>query len=345
MRRRDFLKRGTAAAAGLAASKELLDPLAKASETAKLNPIPKRRLGRTGADLSIIALGGIVVMDTEQPFANNIVAEAFDRGINYFDVAPEYGNAQQKLGPALEPYRKRSFLACKTLMRDKGGAAGDLEDSLRKLRTDHVDLYQFHAVTTKEDVEKIFGPNGAMETFQAARKAGKVRFIGFSAHSVENAFSMLDHYDFDTILFPINFVLFSQANFGPQVLAQCARKRYGYPGAEIHGKDHMAGSGEEEPPRTPSAGISPPPCRKRPHWACAGLCRIPSPPRCLPAMRNISGSPWTWHRNSSPSSRKKRKPSWRAPKESSRFSTWRRRDETKSLSGPLPGGWADGRNG
>jgi aryl-alcohol dehydrogenase-like predicted oxidoreductase len=225
MRRRDFL--GTAAAAGLVASKELVGPLAQASENANLPPIPKRRLGKTGADLSIIALGGMVVMDTEQAFANSIVAEAFDRGINYFDVAPQYGNAQQILGPALEPYRKRSFLACKTLMRDKDGAAEQLEDSLHKLRTDHVDLYQFHAVTTKEDVEKIFGPSGAMETFQAARQAGKVRFIGFSAHSVENALAMLDHYDFDTILFPINFVLFSQANFGPQVLARAHEKSMG----------------------------------------------------------------------------------------------------------------------
>ena len=225
MQRRDFL--GTAAAAGLVASKELVGPLAQASENANLPPIPKRRLGKTGADLSIIALGGMVVMDTEQAFANSIVAEAFDRGINYFDVAPQYGNAQQILGPALEPYRKRSFLACKTLMRDKDGAAEQLEDSLHKLRTDHVDLYQFHAVTTKEDVEKIFGPSGAMETFQAARQAGKVRFIGFSAHSVENALAMLDHYDFDTILFPINFVLFSQANFGPQVLARAHEKSMG----------------------------------------------------------------------------------------------------------------------
>jgi len=227
MRRRDFLRRGTAAAAGLAASQKVFDPLARAGEATPAAPIPKRALGRTGEHLSIIALGGIVVMDAEQSFANNIVAEAFDRGINYFDVAPEYGNAQQKLGPALEPYRKRSFLACKTLMRDKDGAAKELDDSLQKLRTDHVDLYQFHAVTTKEDVEKIFGPNGAMEAFQAARKAGKVRFIGFSAHSVENAFSMLDHYDFDTILFPINFVLFSQANFGPQVLERAHKKGMG----------------------------------------------------------------------------------------------------------------------
>jgi len=227
MRRRDFLRKGSVAAAGLAASKKFLEPVAKASATSKFTPIPKRRLGKTGAELSIIALGGMLVKDTEQSFANNIVAEAFARGINYFDVAPQYGNAQQRLGPALEPYRMRSFLACKTLMRDKDGAANELEDSLRKLRTDHVDLYQFHAVTTKEDVEKIFGPHGAMETFQAARQAGKVRFIGFSAHSVENALAMLDHYDFDSILFPINFVLFSQANFGPQVLARAREKGMG----------------------------------------------------------------------------------------------------------------------
>jgi len=227
MRRRDFLRKGSAAAAGLAASNRLLDPLAKAGEKASLAPIPKRRLGKTGMDLSIIAMGGIVVMNAEQSHANDVVAEAFDRGINYYDVAPSYGDAQSHLGPALEPYRSRSFLACKTTERTKDGSAKELEESLRLLRTDHVDLYQFHAVTTKEDVEKIFGPNGAMETFQAARQAGKVRFIGFSAHSVENALSMLDHYNFDTILFPINFVLFSQANFGPQVLAKASEKGMG----------------------------------------------------------------------------------------------------------------------
>jgi aryl-alcohol dehydrogenase-like predicted oxidoreductase len=224
MHRRDFLRKGTAAAAGLAAAKKVLQPLARAGESSLPGPIPKRRLGKTGEELSIIALGGIVVTDTEQSFANNIVAEAFDRGINYFDVAPSYGNAQERLGPALEPYRQRVFLACKTLPRDKEGSAKELEESLRLLRTDHVDLYQFHAVTTKEDVEKIFGPKGAMETFQAARQAGKIRFIGFSAHSVENALAMLGRYSFDTILFPFNFVLFSQANFGPQVL-EAARKK------------------------------------------------------------------------------------------------------------------------
>jgi aryl-alcohol dehydrogenase-like predicted oxidoreductase len=222
MRRRDFLKRSTAAA-GLAASGKIL----RDAEKRQFPPIPKRKLGKTGEELSIIALGGVVVMDTEQSHSNDLVAEAYDRGINYFDVAPSYGNAQERLGPALEPYRKKVFLACKTLERSKDGAAKELEESLRLLRTDHVDLYQFHAVTTKEDVEKIFAPGGALEAFEAARKAGKIRYIGFSAHSAENAMAMLDHYAFDTVLFPINFVLFSQARFGPQVLERARQKGMG----------------------------------------------------------------------------------------------------------------------
>jgi aryl-alcohol dehydrogenase-like predicted oxidoreductase len=162
-------------------------------------------------------------MNMNQPRANNLVAEAFDRGINYFDVAPFYGDAQQRLGPALKPYRKRSFLACKTDERSKRGAQAELEESLRLLKTDHFDLYQFHYLTTLDEVETVFGPDGAMETFQAAKQAGQVRFLGFSAHSVEAALAAMARYEFDSILFPINFVLFSQANFGPQVLAK-ARK-------------------------------------------------------------------------------------------------------------------------
>jgi predicted aldo/keto reductase-like oxidoreductase len=166
-------------------------------------------------------------MNNSQSFANNIVAEAVDRGINYFDVAPTYGDAQARLGPALEPYRKNVFLACKEEDWTKDGCAKLLDESLRQLRTDHVDLYQFHALSKMSDLEQIFGPNGAMETFEAARKAGKVRFLGFSAHSVEVALAAMDRYNFDTILFPINFVLFSQANFGPQVIEHARKKGMG----------------------------------------------------------------------------------------------------------------------
>jgi aryl-alcohol dehydrogenase-like predicted oxidoreductase len=226
MERREFLKAG--AAAGLIGSASMLEPRAKAEQPAKdITPIPRRALGKTGEKLSIIGFAGTVVMDNSPSFASNIVAEAVDRGINYFDVAPTYGNAQERLGPALQPYRDKVFLACKEEDWSREGPGKLLDESLRLLRTDHVDLYQFHALSTMADLEQIFGPNGAMETFEAAKKAGKLRFIGFSAHSVEVALVAMDRYPFDTILFPINFVLYSQAKFGSQVIEKARQKEMG----------------------------------------------------------------------------------------------------------------------
>ena len=188
---------------------------------------PRRKLGRTGELLSIIGLGGIVVMNLEQQVANNIVAKAVDRGINYFDVAPTYGNAEEKLGPALKPYRQNAFLACKTTERDKDGAERELHESLRNLQTDHFDLYQLHALTTVEDVEKAFGSNGAMEVFLKAKQEGKVRFLGFSAHSEQAALLAIEKFDFDTVLFSINFVCWYEGNFGLNVVAKAREKQMG----------------------------------------------------------------------------------------------------------------------
>ncbi len=229
MDRRDFLRKtlekGAVAASGVIASKELL-----AARPGKMlaKPIARRPLGHTGEHLSILGFGGIVVMSVDQSFANNIVAEAVDRGINYFDVSPDYGDAEERLGPALQPFRNRVFLACKTNFRDKAGATNDLDTSLKHLKTDHFDLYQHHALTKTKELDQIFGPNGAMEAFEAAKKAGKVRYLGFSCHSVETAIGAMDRGHFDTILFPTNFVLFSKANFGPQVLEHARQKGMGY---------------------------------------------------------------------------------------------------------------------
>ncbi len=188
-------------------------------------PLPRRRY-KDNIELSIIGFGGIVVVGLEQSEANRIVAESVERGVNYFDVAPSYGDgeAEIKLGEALEPYRKHVFLACKTQRRDAPGAQQELERSLKRLRTDHFDLYQHHAVTTLEDVERIFAPGGAQELFLKAREQGKVRYLGFSAHSVAAALAMLERFPFDSVLFPINFVCYAQGNFGPQVVAK-ARER------------------------------------------------------------------------------------------------------------------------
>ncbi|MEK6754789.1 MAG: aldo/keto reductase, partial [Bacteroidota bacterium] len=187
--------------------------------------IPKR-VYKGDIKLSVIGFGGVVVMGGSQQHANDIVAEAFERGINYFDVAPSYGNgeAEQKLGPALRPYRDKVFLGCKTMRRDAEGAKEELERSLQRLYTDYFDLYQFHALTKLEDVEQIFAPKGAAETFLKAREEGKIRFIGFSAHSEEAALAMMDRFAFDSILFPINFVCYANGNFGPRVVQRAKEK-------------------------------------------------------------------------------------------------------------------------
>ncbi len=222
MKRREFLKQAALTAATVASASQL-----QASSTTPSNPIAKRTLGKTGEKLSMIGFGGIVVMNEDTGAASNIVAEAVDRGINYFDIAPSYGNAQERLGPALAPYRKDVFLACKTEGRTKDDSRKQLEESLRLLKTDHVDLYQFHALTKMKELDTVLGPGGAMETMEAAKKEGKIRYIGFSVHSQETALAALDRYNFDTILFPVNWVLFTQAEFGPKILKKAQEKQMG----------------------------------------------------------------------------------------------------------------------
>jgi aryl-alcohol dehydrogenase-like predicted oxidoreductase len=185
-----------------------------------------QRVFRDNVKVSVIAFGGIVVMGHEQDEADKLVAGAVNGGVNYFDVAPSYGagEAEIKLGNALVPYRKSVFLACKTGKRDAKAAAEELEQSLRRLHTDHLDLYQFHAVTSQKDVDQILGTGGAAETFLQARKDGKVRFLGASAHSPQAAIAMMDRFPLDSILFPVNFVCWNQGNFGPQILEHAKNK-------------------------------------------------------------------------------------------------------------------------
>lgn len=224
MKRRDFIKTASAAAPLISMFPADLSGLSRLSVPGK---IEKRALGRTGEMLSVLGFGGVVVMDESHEDASLLVRMAIGSDINYFDVAPTYGDAEIKLGPALEPYRKDVFLACKTTERTREGARKELEQSLKNLRTDHFDLYQHHAVTLMEDVDRLLGPGGAMETFIEARKEGKVRFIGFTAHSVQAAMALMDRFDFDTILFPFNYATWYAGNFGPQVMEKAHQKNLG----------------------------------------------------------------------------------------------------------------------
>jgi aryl-alcohol dehydrogenase-like predicted oxidoreductase len=187
--------------------------------------LPRREFGQTGIQLSVIGMGGIVVSDSPQEHANRIVAEFVERGVNYFDVAPSYGDAEVKLGPALKPYRKDVFLACKSGQRTAVGMEAELKKSLEVLRTDYFDLYQLHGVTdVAKDIDTVFAEGGAMEYLIQARKSGVVRHLGFSAHSVAAAFAAMDRFAFDSILLPVNFATYFQGNFGPQMMARAEAK-------------------------------------------------------------------------------------------------------------------------
>ena len=186
--------------------------------------LERRRYGRTDVELSVVGFGGIIVMNETPSSARRVVSEAARRGINYFDVAPTYGNAEERLGPALEPYRDSVFLACKTTKRTKEEAEKELHRSLQLLRTDHFDLYQLHAVTTLEEVDQIMSEGGAIEAFQEAREQGLVSHLGFSAHSEEAAVALLDRFEFDSVLFPLNWVCWHQGGFGPKVVEKAKEK-------------------------------------------------------------------------------------------------------------------------
>lgn len=187
----------------------------------------QRELGKTGEKLSVVGLGGIALTNETEKECKRIVAEAIDRGVNYFDVAPSYGNAEELMGPALKPYRDKVFLACKTGQRTAEESWNELQRSLKRLKTDHFDLYQLHGIAKMEDVDTVVGPDGALETFQRAQREGMIRFIGFSAHSEEAALELIDRYDFASVLFPLNWACWFKKGFGKRILEKAQTKGVG----------------------------------------------------------------------------------------------------------------------
>ena len=229
MNRRQFIKSSAIAAGAVLLSSKEVEAMSRPPNNERLtNKIPKRVAGRTGQRLSIIGFGGIVVTNAEPEHAKKVVAEAVEKGINYFDVAPTYGDAELKLGPALRPFRNNCFLACKTTKRDRAGAKEELDNSLKNLKTDHFDLYQLHGISDVEnDVKVALGKDGAIQTFIEARKAGIIRYLGFSAHSDEAALMAMKEFDFDTILYPINFCTHYKGKFDQEVLAEAKKRNMG----------------------------------------------------------------------------------------------------------------------
>ncbi len=174
----------------------------------KAGDIPKRTLGRTGEKLTIIGEGGARFHLIPFDEAKAVVRRAYDLGINYFDMARSYfeGHAEEVYGAVIPEFRKHVFMTSKSGQRTRKGAEAELETSLRTLRTDYLDLWQMHGVARMSDVEQIFGPGGAIEAFEAAKKAGKCRFIGYTGcRDPQVHVAMLRHAErFDTALMPLH---------------------------------------------------------------------------------------------------------------------------------------------
>lgn len=165
-----------------------------------------RIFGKTGAHITFITMGGCGLGYVDQNEADKAVKLAMKHGINMIDVAPTYGNAEIRLNPWIEKYRSKFFLSEKTLKRKKNGALRQLKKSLEKLGTSYFDLYQFHAVSSMEELNQILGENGAMEAFKEAKDTGLIKHIGITAHDdirvLRKALELSDN--FDTVLLPVN---------------------------------------------------------------------------------------------------------------------------------------------
>ena len=231
MERRSFLKvvGGVTGSLALGVQPALSEGKSSSKrEVEKVAGLPRRVLGRTGEKVSIVGFPGLALAHYEQGRCNEGIIDAFGKGVNYYDVAPAYGRngeCEIKMGIGLQYLdRDKIFLACKTKMRDKDGALKELDRSLKRLKTDHFDLYQLHHIRTPEEVNKALGPGGAMETILKAKEQGKIRFIGFSAHTTKGALEAMNGFSFDTVMFPINFVEMFKRGFGKAVLDLAAEQ-------------------------------------------------------------------------------------------------------------------------
>jgi uncharacterized protein len=208
--------------------------------------VPTKPLGKTGVQISAMGLGGYHLgsAETDQA-ANEIVAKAYDHGVRFFDNAWEYhdGLSEERLGKALKGKRDGAFVMTKvcTHGRDKKIAMRMLEESLRRLQTDHLDLWQIHEVVYENDPDLIFATNGAAEALLAAKQQGKVRFVGFTGHKDPAIhLRMLAHdFPFDTVQMPLNCCDGTFRSFETQVLPEANRR-----GIAALGMKSLGGSGE-----------------------------------------------------------------------------------------------------
>jgi predicted aldo/keto reductase-like oxidoreductase len=199
--------------------------------------LQKRKLGKTGADVTLMGLGGEGVLRT---FGNDdeayaLINRALDLGVNYFESARAYSGSETYYGKALRERRKEIFLTSKSHARDRKGALAHLQETLKNMKTDHLDLWQVHDVRTDDDVKEIFGPKGAIEAFAEAKQKGLTRFIGVTGHhNPEILKKCISLFDFDTVLLPVNPAEPHYKSFPDEVISFARQKDMGVIGMKVY---------------------------------------------------------------------------------------------------------------
>ena len=247
LNRRNFVKGATfAGAAALIPAGIAATSFAKGSKETEGSQVPKKALGKTGLEVSALGIGGFHLGTAkDQAEASEIVARAMDAGVNFFDNAWEYheGESENRMGQALKGKRDKAILMTKvcTHGRGKDVAMRMLEESLRRLQTDHLDIWQIHEVVYHNDPDLIFALGGAAEALLLAKQQGKVRFIGFTGHKdPEIHLKMLSHdFPFDTIQMPLNCFDATFRSFEQQVMPEAIKR-----GMAVLGMKSLGGSGE-----------------------------------------------------------------------------------------------------
>jgi aryl-alcohol dehydrogenase-like predicted oxidoreductase len=192
-----------------------------------------RRFGRTGHRSTVAIFGAAAFWEISQADADKVMERVIEAGINHMDIAPSYGQAEERVGPWMQNERRRFFLGCKTMERTKQGAWDEMQRSLKRLQTETFDLYQCHAITTLEELDAVTMKGGALEAFVEARQRGLIEFIGITGHGLEAPkiyLEALKRFEFDSVLFPLNFVQMGNPEFrryAEELMAVCKAKDVG----------------------------------------------------------------------------------------------------------------------
>jgi aryl-alcohol dehydrogenase-like predicted oxidoreductase len=194
----------------------------------------KRRLGRTGHMSTVVIFGGAAFGQISQEDANAALDLALAHGVNHLDIAPSYGQSEERTGPWLERQnRDQFFVGCKTLERSRQGAWAELQRSLDKLRVKQLDLYQLHAITNFDGLNAALAQGGAIETLMEAREKGLTKYLGITGHGLDSPevfANALERFDFDTVMFPIHPRLYADPTYrgnAERLLQMCADREVG----------------------------------------------------------------------------------------------------------------------